>query len=60
MTPTLHFMIAAEELCGYPGGVLGHMLSRNTLSIEDIRLIKSLLVERPRRLEQYCSEQNLV
>jgi hypothetical protein len=53
-------MIAAEEISGYPGGVLGHLLARNTFSIEDLGLLKGILGKRDRRVERYAVENNLV
>ena len=49
----LSFITAKEQVGEYPGGVFGHLLSRNSFSEDDIDIIKSLITKRARNIEKY-------
>lgn len=46
--PPLGFITAKEQINDYPGGILGHILSRNSFALEDIERLKSLITKRDR------------
>lgn len=61
-SPAINFKTAKEQLSEseYPGGVLGHLLTRNSFSADDIGILKGLVKKRERSIEKYDSEEDLV